>query len=73
MDEPDALELQQSQGREEELDPDEGKPGNQKWREMVERNECYGSFPPSATEGNLFVHRANDGESLVVFARGGEE
>ena len=68
MDEPGALELQQSQGRREELDPDEGKPGNQKWRGMVERNECYGSFLPSATEGNLLVYRANEGESLMVFA-----
>ena len=40
---------------------------------MVERNECYGSFLSSATAGNLLVYRANEGESLVVFARGGEE
>ena len=71
MDEPGALKLQQSQGRGEELDPDEGKPVNQKWRGMVERNERYDSFLASATEENLLVYGANEGESLVLFA--GEE
>ena len=73
MDELGALELQQSQGRGGKLDLAEGKPGNQKWRGMVERNECYDSFLPSATEGNLLVYWANEGDSLVFFARGREE
>ena len=70
VDELGALELQQSQGRGGELDPAEGNPGSQKWRGMAERNECYGSFLPSATGGNILVYRANGGESLMNFARG---
>ena len=68
-DEQDVLELQQSQRRGEELDPEEGKPGNQEWRRMAERNESYGRFLSSVTEVKLLLYRAKEGESLVVFAR----